>query len=713
MHLAKYTLLAAALAGSSVVVASSNRVEGKTVGTDNIKQLKMPGIWKSPLFKAAPPSLGPPSPPGPPGPPFPPSPPAPAAAAPSGTSSPSGLQENFQISGPAPILTAPLHACSVTLVDRSFGNSYGSPSHVTYDPSAAFAGTQCADPRAWTGLTLDVHGETRGRQFDRLGTVWIGNNATGQGVEVLRLDNPEPTRSGVYWNTSKDVGKYFPLFSTPGDVVFDLPNIVDSTYTGALNVTLTLTASVDGFIPQRGAHRRRAPSGSHVDALPLAKRAADVVLPLSKRLAESNSVFLLGGTAGNGSTPVRIPHNAARALVEVYVSGTASEEFWYTGIPDRFFNAIPNAAAEGYYGKGPYREVQLYIDGAFAGFVTPYPVIFTGGINPLLWRPSANYGTFDQPTYTIDVTPFLGTLTDGVAHTFELAVVSSERDGAINDGSWFVSGNVQVYLDSSDERTTGELVKVEGGAERVDGYVAGKLVGNPLENGTLMYEVGLKQPRSFGVAGRIKTGSGIEYVAGWYQSAEYSNKGFVNATTQTNDQKSWGWARSLVLNQDGAELANVTFDELLTAGGKGGVQAVQLDYNYPLYVGSSLTDTAFDANVNQQFDRTVRRTTPSSPPRPNADLMRMVGDESTFVHAQPIAALPHTTLSKRSEAATSVLLNGAIANGTGTSQQSFMYRDMAGATIDRQTRTNTTSVLEDRLAGSAASRAQPPQLVVV
>ncbi len=83
------------------------------------------------------------------------------------------------------------------------------------------------------GLTLDVHGETRGRQFDRLGTVWVGNNATGQGVEVLRLDNPDPTKQGVYWSTKKDVGKYWPLWSQPADVVFDLPNIVDDTYTGA------------------------------------------------------------------------------------------------------------------------------------------------------------------------------------------------------------------------------------------------------------------------------------------------------------------------------------------------------------------------------------------------------------------------------------------------------------------------------------------------
>lgn len=706
MHLAKYALLAATIATTNVV--GTKHVDG----SGNQQQLKIPDIWKSPLFKSSsgPPLLGPLN-----GPPTQANSPS-LPATPKPASNTTSFQESFQIHEPAPILTIPTHSCSFTLVERSFGNSYGSPSYLTFDPSSSFAGTPCADPTAWTGLTLDLHGETRGRQFDRLGTVWVGNNHTGQGVEVFRLDNPELTRTGVFWHISKDVGKYYPLFSRRADVVFDLPNIVDSTYTGALNVTLTLTASVEGVVLRRGKRRvhERGSRGDRTTALPLKERAADAVIPLSKRLRSDSSIFLLGGKAGNGTASVSIPQNAARAVVEVYASGTTTEEFWYTGIPDRFYTQIPDAAEDGYYGHGTYREVQLYIDGRFAGYVTPYPIIFTGGINPLLWRPSANYGTFDQPTYNIDITPWLGELTDGGEHTFELAVVSSERGGAINDASWFVSGNVQVYLDGSGERTTGKVIKVEQGAEVVDGYTGGDLVGDPLSNGTLTYEVGLKKSRSFGVAGSVKTGSGVEYVAGWYQTSEYSNKGFVNATAQVNDQKSYGWTRSLVLDQNTVDQvmnANLSLDALQTlATASTGVQVVQLDFNYPLYAASYLSNTNFDAQVTQQFDRTIRRA--SHFPAPNA-LAQMVGDETTFVHVYPIAAPPHATLSNRKEEADSVLENGAIASGTGTSYQSFLYRDMAGGTIDRQTRTNTTSVLEDRLGGSVSGRAQPAQLDVV
>lgn len=522
--------------------------------------------------------------------------------------------------------------------------------------------------------------------------MWIGNNETGQGVEVWRFDNPEPTRTGVYWEIRKDQGKYWSLWSQRGDVVVDLPNIVDSTYTGALNVTLSLTASVGGSVPTSSKRRHKA----LLPALPLSARAPDQVLPLSKRLQTQNSVFLVGGSAGNGTTLLTFPSNTARAVVEIYASGTASEEFWYTGIPNQFYSSIPNAASEGYFGNGTYREVQLYIDNQFAGFATPYPVIFTGGINPLLWRPMANYGTFDQPTYNIDITPWLGMLTDGKVHRLKLAVVSSEDGGGINDASWFVSGNVQVYLDEGGGRTEGGVVERVEGAEFVRGSVSGVVEGDPTTNGTLRYRVGLEGERKFSVTGKIRTSSG-EYTVGWQQGAEYSNRGFVNATSQVNEQRSYGWTRSLVSSG-----TNFSLDDL-----SGEVGVVEMKYNYPLTVSSFLSNTSFDAEVSQSFDRTI-----SSHPNTKGASREMVGDETTFVRSPPVAAVGHTVMVGRKSKAKSVLENGAITGGSGVAEESFMYRDMAGGTIDRVTRTNTTNVLEDRLRGGARGRAQPRQLVV-
>lgn len=169
--------------------------------------------------------------------------------------------------------------------------------------------------------------------------------------------------------------------------------------------------------------------------------APNVILPLSKRSASSASIFSVGGSGGSddGVTSLKFPHNSAKPLVEIYASGTATEEFWYTNTPDKFVPDFSNPAAEGIIGHGPFREVQLLIDGMLAGIAFPYAVVFTGGINPLLWRPQASFGAFDQPTYLIDITPFLGTLTDDKEHEFQLQVVSGEKNHTINR-SWFISG---------------------------------------------------------------------------------------------------------------------------------------------------------------------------------------------------------------------------------------------------------------------------------
>ena len=67
------------------------------------------------------------------------------------------------------------------------------------------------------------------------------------------------------------------------------------------------------------------------------------------------------------------------AIVELYASGNAREEFWYTNTAD---SALPYLEKEaGLLGKGPFREVQLLIDGKLAGTVFPFPVIFSG-----VWR---------------------------------------------------------------------------------------------------------------------------------------------------------------------------------------------------------------------------------------------------------------------------------------------------------------------------------------
>ena len=68
------------------------------------------------------------------------------------------------------------------------------------------------------------------------------------------------------------------------------------------------------------------------------------------------------------------------APTRLYLKGNSCDEFWFGSQPDDF--AGPN----GLCGGGAFREVQVSIDGRLAGS-RGVPFVFTGGVNPWLWRP--------------------------------------------------------------------------------------------------------------------------------------------------------------------------------------------------------------------------------------------------------------------------------------------------------------------------------------
>jgi hypothetical protein len=126
-------------------------------------------------------------------------------------------------------------------------------------------------------------------------------------------------------------------------------------------------------------------------------------------------------------------------------SGTAQDEFFYTDVPDEFYAGISAQASQnGLFPRGPLREIQVLIDGKLAGVAQPFPVIFTGGISPYLWRPQVAFGAYDQPTYYIDISPFLGSLSDDEEHEYQLKVVSAEKNQTIL--SWFISGESRHFV---------------------------------------------------------------------------------------------------------------------------------------------------------------------------------------------------------------------------------------------------------------------------
>jgi hypothetical protein len=78
-------------------------------------------------------------------------------------------------------------ACEEVLVVHSFGYSYGQPFISSYTPP------ECKFNRVTWNLTV----VSAGRQFDRLGIVYLGD------IEVFRTSTAEPTANGIRWTYLK------------------------------------------------------------------------------------------------------------------------------------------------------------------------------------------------------------------------------------------------------------------------------------------------------------------------------------------------------------------------------------------------------------------------------------------------------------------------------------------------------------------------------
>lgn len=172
------------------------------------------------------------------------------------------------------------------------------------------------------------------------------------------------------------------------------------------------------------------------DSLNFYETPADLIIPISS-VGDEGFWFRIESTSGVKSKGIQIPLNTRKAVLEVYVSFHGNDEFWYSNPPDSYI--ITNNLTMG-RAHGAYREVLVTIDGSYIGSVIPFPVIFTGGVNPLFWEPVVAIGAFNLPSYDFDLTPFLSFLLDRKVHSIGLGVA----DGI---SFWLVDANLHLWLD--------------------------------------------------------------------------------------------------------------------------------------------------------------------------------------------------------------------------------------------------------------------------
>ncbi|MEU6807146.1 peptide-N4-asparagine amidase [Streptomyces neyagawaensis] len=306
----------------------------------------------------------------------------------------------------APPVTRPggVKSCEVTVAEAQFRDF--TPFKGTYAPPA-----ECG--KRWSKVVLRLDGKVKGRQYDRLGYLHIG------GVEVLRTSTPQPSPDGIAWSVEKDVTRYSDTLRAAQPVEMLIGNVVDDTYTGVLDVKVTLT-----FYAGR-------PTAEAAVAVP------DRVLTLQ-----------------DGNTLVT-PRNSERVVAEVYATGSGGgcEEYWYLTVPE---TAPYSCKAH----DGPYREVQINVDGQLAGIAAPFPTVWTGGwSNPFLWYVIPGPRAFDIQPIRYDLTPFAGLLNDGRPHRVEVSVVGVPE----GQSGWSTPVNVLVWQDEKSAHVTGALTMVRAG----------------------------------------------------------------------------------------------------------------------------------------------------------------------------------------------------------------------------------------------------------
>lgn len=358
---------------------------------------------------------------------------------------------------------------------------------------------------------------SRGRQFDRLALMYFND------TEVWRTSTAEPTQSGIRWEYIKDMTEFMYFWKSPQKLIFDLGNLIDATYTGPFNTTLTATF----FVAQET-----------VDP-------ADLILPISARQGSANaaSVFML--PSANASNTISFPRNANRAVFTVSACGQSTEEFWWSNVLQSNINTfVPYDGT--LYGYSPFREVQVLIDGQLAGVQWPFPVIFTGGVVPGLWRPIVGLDAFDLREHEIDITPWLPLLSDGTQHTFEIRVAGIIDDGKKSGyltptvgSSWYVTGKIFLWLDGEHSITTGYKASIYEPAPLISlsqSYTQNSTGANQ----TLTYTTNVN--RYLSISSYIQTQHGPPRLVSWTQNLAATNWGqYTDAgAVQTNQQTTNG-----------------------------------------------------------------------------------------------------------------------------------------------------------------------------
>ncbi|KAH9127573.1 hypothetical protein AeMF1_002154 [Aphanomyces euteiches] len=389
-------------------------------------------------------------------------------------------------------------ACTITLMENyTFGYSYNTPYQGPY------AAPPCANDVDYSLAFLRFQANVDpGRQFDRLVAVWVDS------LELLRSTTQEPNRlTSPHWEVFKDISHYRKIFAKGGNVTVSLDNIVNTNYTSSFHVTVKVEFYKE--INKACGHLKTA---RRVPALP------DVIVPISNKASAYSWFNVQPNTLGQNFNAVTLPQNLESLHLELFISHHGCDEFHYINPPDAYKAAVGTMC-----GGGAFREIQIFIDGALVSAVWPFPLIYTGGLSPALWRPIVATGAFEAPTYLVDLTPFLALVVDGKSHNISFGI-----DYGLD--YWPTTGNLLAYLDKN-----GNVTQTTIDSKVLDAHVVPTVTTTGVAPN---FTVTTTASRQILVSSTIKTSKGtreygIKQTFGYKNTQVYSH----NADDVTFDQR--------------------------------------------------------------------------------------------------------------------------------------------------------------------------------
>jgi len=299
------------------------------------------------------------------------------------------------------------------------------------------------------------------------------------------------------------------------------------------------------------------------------------VLPLSAS-ATGGTVPLFSASDSLAAT-FQLPANVERALLDVVLQHQgANDEFWYTCVPSDLAGTLESCSG------GAFREGQVSIDGQPAGVVPIFPWIFTGGIDPYLWRPIPAVQALNFVPYRVDLTPFAAVLSDGQPHTVAIRV----------------AGNSQYF-----STTATLLLFLDHGSTKVTGQVTTNTIGAPNPSIATRGIDRTADP----VTGTVTTTSSRSFVlAGWVRTSHGKVQTEVRQTIDFSNVQDFvvPGAVSTFFSQKIAQLTSISSTTKVRAGDRSGETVVRMAW--PLKVEIISADnfnSGWTTRIHQSYDR--------------------------------------------------------------------------------------------------------------